>query len=1005
GKNTTMAKKVSRSQYFASDSDHREITWVGKGEERNRRLREQLHYRALKLDSVKIEVGDFVFIENEDQPGTAEAFVAQVMDLYDRGSSKGDEEDRKRAIVKWFWRKHEIKIKIRPEIHSKEVLENRNKNLPLDLNAESIMGKCVVIECQHGMSPEEALKTENGNPVFFVQRWFDGSTYQWIKDAPKTPKLSMNEKKEEFAKTLPAKRQISDKANKSIARTDTKVMSVNSKIVKSKILESVKSNTRTRKSLAFNELNVKPINKDKYNKQSGKENSDKTDIVLSPTSVAKWVNVNRTDIIANMSDSESESLCYSDISGPVYKGEDDRISVTSSEGSSVRKSSRRSVCQPKQDIDSVSVSSDNSSVRRSSRRSVCVKRNTPNIPSSNTDSSLDSKKRRTEQSTQVNKNQSKNTPKTPVADSIPKAKPSSVRSCSRKTPSVKPIRDLPTVQSGRTPKTEGVTLVTRATRHSASKTPLNSVTRRLVSNLRDSSTKSPVVYDSEVINSHKVKLTRNRSRKGDAKSVPQYKEDSSDDEEKEAKAKKTPSRKSKHHARKSVSKSACVESSDAESEDKFEISSSGEESGDSEPEWTSVKGRKKTVNMGKKTPKGKSKKLDAATPSIPSRGLAMLSPGSRLEQARMRLHVSAVPDSLPCRENEFADIYSFVQSKVMDGTGGCMYISGVPGTGKTATVMEVMRFLREDVEAGEIPQFQFIEINGMRLTDPHQAHVQLLKALTGQKATPDHAASLLDKRFSSPAPRRETTILLVDELDLLMTRKQNVMYNLFDWPTRPQAKLVVLAIANTMDLPERIMMNRVSSRLGLTRKTFQPYTFKQLQDIVMSRIRDIHAFEEDAVQLAARKVAAVSGDARRALDICRRSTEIAELEGGGKGDNLVGMNHVETAIQEMFSAPKIVAMRNASLQEKLFLRAVIGEFQRCGLEEASFAKIYKQHIDLCRLEGYPAPNASEASTICSKLGSFKLLLIENGRHDLYQRVRLNVSQDDVIYALRDIKEI
>lgn len=40
-----------------------------------------------------------------------------------------------------------------------------------------------------------------------------------------------------------------------------------------------------------------------------------------------------------------------------------------------------------------------------------------------------------------------------------------------------------------------------------------------------------------------------------------------------------------------------------------------------------------------------------------------------------------------------------------------------------------------------------------------------------------------------------------------------MMYNLFDWPTRRHARLVVLTIANTMDLPERIMINRVASRL------------------------------------------------------------------------------------------------------------------------------------------------------------------------------------------------
>ena len=51
------------------------------------------------------------------------------------------------------------------------------------------------------------------------------------------------------------------------------------------------------------------------------------------------------------------------------------------------------------------------------------------------------------------------------------------------------------------------------------------------------------------------------------------------------------------------------------------------------------------------------------------------------------------------------------------------------------------------------------------------------------------------------------------QLDLLWTRKQHVLYNLFEWPTRRHSRLIVLAIANTMDLPERIMMKRVSSRL------------------------------------------------------------------------------------------------------------------------------------------------------------------------------------------------
>ncbi|XP_036378275.1 origin recognition complex subunit 1 [Megalops cyprinoides] len=475
---------------------------------------------------------------------------------------------------------------------------------------------------------------------------------------------------------------------------------------------------------------------------------------------------------------------------------------------------------------------------------------------------------------------------------------------------------------------------------------------------------------------------------------------------------------------------------DSDEDDQFvpskkdlQSSSEGEEEEESEDESIVVKRRRSTA--GSRTPRSTQKSRTPArtpsktprktpskkaapgtprtprtprhaTPSIPCRSLPARKPGNVLEEARARLHVSAVPESLPCREQEFQDIYSFVESKVIDGTGGCMYISGVPGTGKTATVHEVIRCLQHAADQDEIPSFRFIEINGMKMTDPHQAYVQILQKLTDQKATADHAAALLEKRFSNPAPKKETTVLLVDELDLLWTRKQNVMYNLFDWPTRRHARLAVLAIANTMDLPERIMINRVASRLGLTRMSFQPYSFKQLQQIITSRLNRVKAFEEDALQLVSRKVAALSGDARRCLDICRRATEICELSSGQQsGAGLVGMSHVMEALDEMFSSSYVTAIRCASLQEQLFLRAVIAEFRRLGLEEATFQQVFVQHQALCRVEGLQPISVSEGLAVCQRLGACRLLLLEPSRLDLLLRVRLNVSQDDVLYALKE----
>lgn len=57
-----------------------------------------------------------------------------------------------------------------------------------------------------------------------------------------------------------------------------------------------------------------------------------------------------------------------------------------------------------------------------------------------------------------------------------------------------------------------------------------------------------------------------------------------------------------------------------------------------------------------------------------------------------------------------------------------MYISGVPGTGKTATVTAVLNSMAGCVDtAGEsiIPPFNFISINGMQVSEPRQTYVQI----------------------------------------------------------------------------------------------------------------------------------------------------------------------------------------------------------------------------------------------------------------------------------------
>ena len=71
---------------------------------------------------------------------------------------------------------------------------------------------------------------------------------------------------------------------------------------------------------------------------------------------------------------------------------------------------------------------------------------------------------------------------------------------------------------------------------------------------------------------------------------------------------------------------------------------------------------------------------------------------------------------------------------------------------------------------------------------PKQAYAAIWSQLSGDKRTADHASELLEEYFQRRF--REPILLLVDELDQLMTRKQDVLYRIFDWPQR--AKVIVL---------------------------------------------------------------------------------------------------------------------------------------------------------------------------------------------------------------------
>jgi origin recognition complex subunit 1 len=80
------------------------------------------------------------------------------------------------------------------------------------------------------------------------------------------------------------------------------------------------------------------------------------------------------------------------------------------------------------------------------------------------------------------------------------------------------------------------------------------------------------------------------------------------------------------------------------------------------------------------------------------------------------------------------------------------------------------------------------------------------------------------------------------------------------------------------------------SRLGKAKVVFSPYSSGQIEEILRHRLADLPpVFDDGALRLAARKVASVSGDVRRALELLRQAAELWEAEHAeGAVDNGAG---------------------------------------------------------------------------------------------------------------------
>lgn len=245
----------------------------------------------------------------------------------------------------------------------------------------------------------------------------------------------------------------------------------------------------------------------------------------------------------------------------------------------------------------------------------------------------------------------------------------------------------------------------------------------------------------------------------------------------------------------------------------------------------------------------------------------------------------------PCgREEEAAAMRAHISESVENNAHGLLYVSGMPGSGKTHTCRKVLAQL-QDTFAG----VQVVFLNCGALSRPGDLFLTLHGALRPNvsKSSPREVQVLLRSE--------KYTVIMADEVDMLITgSRQHTLYNFLELPQICK-NVYIVCISNTYNIPCTSMQHKIRSRLGWNRLNFPMYQKKHIAQI-LRETEDPHKLTAAATDLCAAKVAAISGDIRKAFEIRKVAARLADKKGarGNRSGKAADIAEVEVAIRIVF---------------------------------------------------------------------------------------------------------
>jgi len=236
------------------------------------------------------------------------------------------------------------------------------------------------------------------------------------------------------------------------------------------------------------------------------------------------------------------------------------------------------------------------------------------------------------------------------------------------------------------------------------------------------------------------------------------------------------------------------------------------------------------------------------------------------------------------REAEREELSNFVQNCIQKTTGGCTYVSGPPGTGKSAMVHEVTESFEESANVKKA------YINCMSMKTSNDLYANLLDTFCdGVEVLEGEVITTLQGMFAPRRKSRTVYIVTLDEIDHILTLDLESLYKLFEWSLQKSSHLILIGIANALDLTDRFLPRLKARNLKPELLPFLPYNASQIKNVIITRLKSlvpansptpdyVPFMHPAAIELCSRKVSSQTGDLRKAFDICRKAIDVIEAE-------------------------------------------------------------------------------------------------------------------------------